>query len=92
MILNSDFEESTATQLGGALKIFSAHVTINNSNFYNCSADHGSVMDVIRSSVNISSSEFRYNSASQSGGVIRLEEISQLNVSDSQFVYNVAES
>ena len=92
MILNCDFEENTATQFGGALKIGAAHVTINNSRVYSCHADRGGVMDVIRSSVNISSCEFGYNSASKPGGVIRLDEVSQLNVSGSQFVYNVAES
>ena len=89
-IYNSEFSNNSATQFGGVLVVGLASIVIHNCSFNNSHAKQGGVIKVGYSVVNISHSRFRGNRAHFTGGVLRLDQSSQLHVQGSQFIENQA--
>ena len=90
IIYNSDFSSNSVTQFGGVLVVGFASVAIYKCSFINSHAKQGGVIKVGHSIVNISCSRFRGNEANLTGGVMRLDQNSQLHVQGSQFIENQA--
>ena len=87
----SKFHGSSANSYGGVFFMRESSITINCSVFLNSSAKQGGVMHSNQHSVIVlNESTFRNNSAKLSGGVLSLDERSQVDDYHSQFIYNRA--
>ena len=93
-IYNSEFFNSHVGTFGGFSTLTDhAHVTIDNSKIYNCSAQQGGVADISSDSyLTIRNSVLINNTASLIGGVVSSVRNSHVNISSSQFFDNKAPS
>ncbi|MDR0911639.1 MAG: DUF11 domain-containing protein, partial [Methanobrevibacter sp.] len=91
-IINSNFNNNSATGNGGAIYNYGHNFSINGSNFNNNSADEdgGAIYNSGGSGFSINGSNFNNNSADEDGGAISIYSSSGFSVSGSNFNDNFA--